>query len=221
MLSKLVSLVHAAGSLVIIEQIETEEEAFMAMRMEADFVQGRFWGSFDSRPVRREEDRQGDTIDKAFSVLLAKSEEDVSQDQRQHDFEMGCFSGEFLEAAWALADDIPLADAAHDLLGMPRVERVYLLNDRGMQTGPDIFREEEFLHLDPRYKPLRDSKGATCTRRFSFHDAIRNPGVVQLSRPYRSNASRNICTTLSVTVFIQDIQHVFCCDVEWRTGIIL
>ena len=220
MLSKLVSLVHAAGSLVIIEQIETEEEAFLAMRMEADFVQGRFWGTFDTKPIRRGEDRQGDTIDEAFAALLTKSEDAVYQDQRQHDFEMGCFGGEFLECAWALADDVSLAVAAERLMNIPRVERVYLLNDRGMQTEPDVFRKVE-LHLDPRYRPLRDSQGATWTRRFSFHDAMRSPGVIKMSAPYRSNASRNICTTLSVTVIIQDVQHVLCCDVEWREGIIL
>ena len=220
MLSKLVSLVHAAGSLVIIEQIETEEEAFMAMRMEADFVQGRFWGPVDEKPIRRQDARRVDTIDQAFAALLEKSEEDVLQDMRQYEFEMGCYSGDFLECAWSLADGVPLADAANTLLHSPRVERVYLLNDRGMQTEPDIFQEES-LRQDPRYKPLRDSTGATWTRRFSFHDAIHHPGVVQLSPPYRSSASRNICSTLSVTVYIQDVQHVLCCDVEWRTGIIL
>ena len=221
MLSKLVSLVHSAGSLVIIEQIETEEEAFVAMRMEADFVQGQFWGSFDEKPVRRIHARQGDGIDQAFALLLRRGEVAVLQDQRQHNFEMGCFDGEFMECAWALSDGDSLKKSSQKLLKMPRVERVYLLNERGVQAEPDIFSQGHSQLLDARYKPLRDSVGATWTRRFSFHDAIRHPGVVQLSPPYRSNASRNVCTTLSITVFIHDVRHVLCCDVEWREGIIL
>ncbi|MBF0161802.1 MAG: EAL domain-containing protein [Magnetococcales bacterium] len=224
MLAKLVSLVHASGALVLIEQIASEEEAFMAMRMEADFVQGPFWGAYDATLTvaqRGGHDVESQTMDRSFAILLAKSEQVAEQDHRQMDFEMGCFSGEVLECAWALADGVPLEEAARNLLHTPRVERVYLLNNRGVQTGPDIFRKGEPLHLDPRFKPLRDSTGATWTRRFSFHDAIREPGVVQLSPPYRSNASRNVCTTLSVTVMIQDVQHVLCCDVEWREGVIL
>ncbi|MEO5351109.1 MAG: EAL domain-containing protein [Magnetococcus sp. YQC-3] len=218
MLAKLVSLVHASGALLLMEQIETEEEAFMAMRLEADFVQGSFWGTYDAELAHGSNDAK---IDHTFAALLAKSEQVAAQDQRQVDFEMGCFSGEVLECAWALADGVPLATAADNLLRIPRVERVYLLNDRGVQSEPDIFRKGEPLHLDPRFKPLRDSTGATWTRRFSFHDAIRNPGVVQLSPPYRSNASRNVCVTLSITVTIQGVQHVLCCDVEWREGVVL
>ncbi|MEO5362546.1 MAG: EAL domain-containing protein [Magnetococcus sp. DMHC-8] len=224
MLAKLVSLVHASGALVLIEQVATEAEAFMAMRMEADFVQGPFWGTHDEGVALAShggQDVASQKIDHSFAVLLEKSEQVAEQDQRQVDFEMGCFSGDVLECAWALADGVPLESAAHNLLRMPRVERVYLLNDRGVQTEPDIFRKGEPLHLDPRFKPLRDSTGATWTRRFSFYDAIRNPGVVQMSPPYRSNASRNVCLTLSITVTIQEVQHVLCCDVEWREGVIL
>ncbi|MBF0460409.1 MAG: EAL domain-containing protein [Magnetococcales bacterium] len=222
MLAKLVALVHASGALVLMEGIASEAEAFMAMRMEADFVQGPFWGTYDAELVHSgEQHATSGSVDQSFAVLLAKSEWAVEQDQRQVDFEMGIFSEDVMECAWALADGATLATAAHDLLLMPRVERVYLLNDHGVQTEPDIFRKGEPLHLDPRFKPLRESTGATWTRRFSFHDAIRNPGVVQLSPPYRSNASRNICLTLSVTVTIQGMQHVLCCDVEWREGVVL
>ncbi|MBF0583873.1 MAG: EAL domain-containing protein [Magnetococcales bacterium] len=224
MLAKLVSLVHASGALVLIEQIASEEEAFMAMRMEADFLQGTFWGPHEtgvSLARRGGKDSASQIMDNSFAVLLAKGERVAEQDHRQVDFEMGCFSGDVMECAWSLSDGVPLETAAYNLLHIPRVERVYLLNRRGVQSEPDLFRKGEPLHLDPRYKPLRDSTGATWTRRFSFHDAIRNPGVVQLSPPYRSNASRSVCVTLSVTVNIQDEVHVLCCDVEWREGVVL
>lgn len=221
MLNKFVSLVHAAGALVIFEEIETEEEAFMAMRLEADFVQGRFWGSFDSKPKRRGDESTGDLIDRSFADLLKRSETAVIQDQRQCNFEMGCFSGDLMECAWALQDGVSLPVAARNLLRIPRVERVYLLNHRGVQTEADLLHLRGDVALDPRYKPLWDSTGATWTRRSCFHDATLHPGEVQLSLPYRSNATRNICSTLSVTVTIQEVRHVLCCDVEWREGVVL
>lgn len=222
MLSRLISLVHGAGSLVITEQIETEEEAFLAMRVEADFVQGRFWGTFDTKPTRRQDSRSSDSVDQSFAALSKRSEDAVFQDARRHNLEMGRFTGEFLECAWALADDVPMKRAARALLHMSRVERVYLLNEQGVQSSPDLLRQgEPPLRQDLRYRPLKDSTGATWTRRSCFQDAICNPGVVQMSRPYRSNASRNICTTLSVTVAIRGARCVFCCDVEWREEVIL
>lgn len=220
MLAKLISLVHASGSLILMEQIETEGEAFMAMRLEADFVQGRFWGSLDAKPVRRGDGATGDAIDQAFALLLKRSEEAVFRDERRHNLKMGYFTGEFLECAWALADGLSLKKAGGSLLQLPRVERLYLLDSRGVQIAADVLPSATSLQ-DPRYKPIQDSKGATWTRRSSFQDAIRNPGVVQLSRPYRSNASRNVCTTLSVTVNLDTVNHVLCCDVEWQEDVIL
>ncbi len=49
MMPVMVSLLHEAGSLVLMEGIETEAEALMAMDADADFVQGYFFG----RPSER------------------------------------------------------------------------------------------------------------------------------------------------------------------------
>ncbi|MBF0178441.1 MAG: EAL domain-containing protein [Magnetococcales bacterium] len=212
MLFKLVSLIHASGSLVLMEKIETEEEAFLVMRLEADFVQGRYFGNLEMRAVR-----QGSVDwDGAFRNLAIQSERQVFKEVHYHNLEMGHYNNAFMECAWAVADDIALEEAAQPLLKLPRVERVYLLDHKGLQVSQNVFPDERSSHADLRYKPLWDSYGATWTRRSSFHDAIHNPGVVQVSKPYRSNTSLNICTTLSMAIRKGSHVYVLCCDVEWK-----
>ncbi|MBF0341249.1 MAG: EAL domain-containing protein [Magnetococcales bacterium] len=212
MLFKLVSLIHASGGLVLMEKIETEEEAFLVMRLEADFVQGRYFGNMETRATRR----SAVDWDGAFRNLASQCEREVFKEVHHHNLEMGQYTNEFMECAWAVADDLPLEEAAVRLLRMRGVERVYLLDHKGLQVSQNIFPEEKLKRVDPRHKPLWDSYGATWTRRSSFSTAIHNPGVVQFSPPYRSNTSLNICTTLSVSIRKGSHAYVLCCDVEWK-----
>lgn len=43
MLPGIVDLLHQSGSLVLVEGIETEEQAFIAIESDVDFVQGYFF----------------------------------------------------------------------------------------------------------------------------------------------------------------------------------
>ncbi|MBF0293842.1 MAG: EAL domain-containing protein [Magnetococcales bacterium] len=212
MLANLVSLIHASGCLVLMDMIETEEEAFLAIHLEADFVQGRYFGKLEPKATRL----SAVDWDGAFRNLAIRGERQVFQEVHHHNREMSQYTNEFMECAWAVADDISLEEAAVKLLALPRVERVYVLDHRGLQVSENVVPAQRASHSDPRYKPLRDSYGATWTRRSSYHDAIHNPGVVQISPPYRSSITLNICCTLSMAVRKRDHAHVVCCDVEWR-----
>ncbi|MBF0446632.1 MAG: EAL domain-containing protein [Magnetococcales bacterium] len=220
MLYKLISLIHASGGLVLIEKIETEEESFTAMRLHADFLQGRFWGDLIEKPVRRVDHIQ-DEFDQNFQIIRKRCEEEFHCDDRRHNLEMANFTGEFMDCAWSVADGASLEDAAARLVEMDRVERVYLLDNKGIQIGANVFSRGQKEILDRRYIPMADTEGATWTRRTPFQDAMRQPGVVHLSQPYRSNVSLNVCTTLSVTVKRDDMKYVLCCDLERREDVIL
>ncbi|MEO5332689.1 MAG: EAL domain-containing protein [Magnetococcus sp. YQC-5] len=212
MLFKLVSLIHASGSLVLMEKIETEEEAFLVMRLEADFVQGRYFGNLEMRATRR----SVVDWDGAFRNLATQSEREIFKEVHHHNLEMGQFTNEFMECAWAVSDDVPLEEASARLLRLSGVDRIYLLDHKGLQVSQNLFPDERQSHADLRYKPLWDSYGATWTRRSSFHDAIHNPGVVQYSLPYRSSTSLHMCTTISISIRKGSHAYVLCCDVEWK-----
>ncbi|MBF0455720.1 MAG: EAL domain-containing protein [Magnetococcales bacterium] len=220
MLYKLISLVHASGSLVLTEKIETEEESFVAMRLHADFLQGRFWGDLSDRPARRADHIQ-DEFDNNFQTIRKRCEDSFHCEDRRHNLEMANFTSEFMDCAWQVADGTPLEEAATKLVELERVERVYLLDNKGIQLGGNVFPDGREVYLDIRYKPMADTEGATWTRRTPFQDAMRKPGVVHLSQPYRSNISLNVCTTLSVTVKKDDEIYVLCCDLERKEDVIL
>ncbi|MBF0108793.1 MAG: EAL domain-containing protein [Magnetococcales bacterium] len=212
MLNKLVSLIHASGALVLMEKIENEDEAFLARRVEADFCQGKYWGDHVVRPVRWS---PGDTPG-SFQALVEKAEKRYFQDMKNNTLEMGTFSGEFQECAWSLADGVPLETAAQPLLGLNRVLRVYLLDGRGVQNQESVYPPGEEDKHDKRFKPIQDLRGATVAHRSGFQDSMRDPGKVHLSQPYRSIASLQTVTTLSVTINLDGQPHTLCCDVLWR-----
>ncbi|MEO5378745.1 MAG: EAL domain-containing protein [Magnetococcus sp. DMHC-6] len=223
MLYKLISLIHASGSLVLMEKIETEEESFIAMRLESDLFQGRFWGNFETRPVvyRITGEDRGSIVDEAFQGIRKRCGQEVLRDTRIHNMEMSYSTNEFIQCAWNYADGMPLQEAAAALLQVPRVERVYLLDKLGTQIGPNVLPADKINTLDLRYKPLLDTRGATWTRRSLYVDAMRNPGVVQLSRPYRSAMNLNLCTTMSMTFQYDGVTYILCCDILWQDDMIL
>ncbi|MBF0358551.1 MAG: EAL domain-containing protein [Magnetococcales bacterium] len=220
MLFKLISLIHASSSLVLVEKIETEEESFVAMRLHADFLQGRFWGDLSERPVRRP-DNTDDEFDENFQIIRKRFDAEFLEDDRRHNLEMANFTSEFMDCAWAIADGESVKRAAKKLLKMDRVERVYLLDNKGIQVSENIFPAKRNMDIDLRYKPMADTKGATWQRRTLFQNAMCKPGVVNLSKPYRSNTSMNVCTTLSITVNKDDTIFVLCCDLKRQENVFL
>ncbi|MBF0214237.1 MAG: EAL domain-containing protein, partial [Magnetococcales bacterium] len=88
MLFKLVSLIHASGGLVLMEKIETEQEAFLVMRLEADFVQGRYFGNMENRATRR----SAVDWDGAFRSLASHCEREVFKEVHHHNLEMGQYT---------------------------------------------------------------------------------------------------------------------------------
>lgn len=217
MLNKLVSLIHASGALVLMEKIETEDEAFLARRVESDFCQGRYWGDHLPRPVRWS---PGDTPG-SFHALVDKAERQYHLDMKNTTREMGAFSSEFLECAWSLADGVVLETAAQPLLALDRVMRVYLLNNKGVQDGESVYPLGHIDEHDRRFKPIQDLRGATVAHRSGFQESMRDPGKVHMSQPYRSIAGLQTVTTLSMTVNIEGQTHILCCDVLWREETIL
>ncbi|MEO5332806.1 MAG: EAL domain-containing protein [Magnetococcus sp. YQC-5] len=212
MLFKLVSLIQASGCLVLMDKIASEEEAFLVMRLEVDLVNGPYFGKLESKAIRL----GVVDMDGAFRNLSGQSDQKVFKEFYHHNLEMIQYSSEFMECAWAIADDILLEEAAAKLIKLPGVERVYLLDYKGYQVSQNLVSESKKLRMDLRYKPLWDAYGATWTRRSSFFDAIRNPGVVQYSPPYRSTTSLHMCMTLSISIRKGEHAYVLCCDVEWK-----
>jgi EAL domain-containing protein (putative c-di-GMP-specific phosphodiesterase class I) len=206
----LVSLLHEAGCLVVMEGLETSEHALIALESDADFVQGYYFGEPRLRPGARD-DPQG-----ILSGLLSSFEERVlaqSLDEREV---LTRYRKKFEAAADRFQLGVNVDGALSDFLDLEAVQRCYLVSADGVQVGSNFAPRAARQRPDPRYQPCSDADGANWFRRPYFRRAIGQPGVVQVSRPYLSIADGRTCITFSIAIPETRNVRVLCADLDWE-----
>jgi EAL domain-containing protein (putative c-di-GMP-specific phosphodiesterase class I) len=210
MMPVMVSLLHEAGSLVVMEGIETEAEALMAMDADADFVQGYYFAR-PSETLPSESDCSG-----LFDRLWVDFREVTLPEISANRSEIGPYRNAIGYAAGLLESGIPLEKAVGGFLELPGVERCFLLDSEGRQIGDNIANPRQLAFADKRFAPLDDAKGANWSRRFYFRRALEHPGKIQVTRPYLSITSANQCITVSIGTLVDGEMRVLCGDVAWK-----
>lgn len=206
----LINLIHEAGSLALMEGVETEEEALIAMDSDIDFVQGYYF----ARPAKLllPDAQSSDSID----ILSAKFKLANKHERDHHKMELHDYLDAFQVFVKQVKAGVEVHSACSGLLGLPRTERCYLLDREGRQQGGNYVAGAASSISDPRFKPLSDSSNAIWARRHYFRRAISQPGEIQISRPYLSIAGGNMCVTLSAAVFSGKEMVVLCGDLMWN-----
>ncbi|HVY05389.1 MAG TPA: EAL domain-containing protein [Burkholderiales bacterium] len=210
MMPVMVSLLHEAGSLVLMEGIETEGEALMAMDADADFVQGYYFAvPAESLP---DEERSRGLFDQLWVDFRDVTLPEVSFHRR----EVSPYINAIGYAASLIESGIPLSHAASGFLDLPGAERCFLLDSDGRQIGENTTHSRQAAVRDPRYNPVANAHGANWSRRYYFRRALEHPGKVQVTRPYLSIAGANQCITVSIGSLVNGEMRVLCGDVSWR-----
>jgi EAL domain-containing protein (putative c-di-GMP-specific phosphodiesterase class I) len=206
-LAGIVSLVHEAGSLVIIEGVETETELDVAIATNADMVQGFFF----SRPS------QTLLVD---ADLTEKIEAAVQQQQSRRRRRRGLLDGEFagfrinFEQAIAELESGKLYElSVTKLFDEPSVLRSYLLDENGFQINSEC-SPNNVNSLDERFKPLKSNVQSNWSYREYFYHAMEKPHSIHISRPYLSVTEARMCVTVSKAVTINGANYVICCDID-------
>jgi EAL domain-containing protein (putative c-di-GMP-specific phosphodiesterase class I) len=207
----LVGLLHEAGCLVVMEGIEDEHQALIAMEMDVDFVQGFHFGSPDSRVDGNS--AHTETMRQLFQKFRSR----MSLQNANVRSALARYTRALDRSAMQLVSGVELEIACTEVLEMPGVDRSYLLDGDGVQVGRAILTDRRLAHTDPRYRPFADCEGANWGRRPYFRRAITRPGVVQISQPYLSMTDARSCITLSIGVALDDRQHVLCADLDWES----
>ncbi len=210
MMPVMVSLLHEAGSLVLMEGIETTGEALTAMDADADFVQGYYF-AMPAESLPAEEKSRA-----LFDQLWIDFREVTLPQVSFHRREIGPYINAIGYAASLIESGIPLAHAASGFLDLPGVERCYLLDSEGRQIGENMTNPRQMAVADQRYSPVANAQGANWSRRFYFRRALEHPGKVQVTRPYLSIAGANQCITVSIGTLVNGEMRVLCGDVSWR-----
>lgn len=205
----IVSLIHEAGCLVVMEGIETERQALIAVESDVDFVQGFYFSRPHSRYSSTKDIRS--QFDELSSHIRSTREEKSAMDR-------GFFSGYMgaLEACVsAIEDGIGFHDACAMFLAVSGVQRVYELDAEGYQVGSNAESPSQ-SPADARFAPCADGTGANWYRRPYFQRAIAEPRRVQISRPYLSIRDARSCVTMSVAFEHENRMRVLCADLDYE-----
>jgi len=210
-LPSLVALLHEAGCMTLIEGIEDEEDAMIALDTGIDLAQGFFFG----RPGPQLETRRrcaslmGNLCDRHRQVSLANR-------SRSRDL-LEPYIVEFRECAGLAGFELNAGDASSRMLALPNVLRCYLLDGNGHQLGDNIVPPGRGIAVDRRFLPVSSASDAVWSRRPYFQRAMAEPGQVQVSRPYLSITDARMCVTLSIMLKNEPLQDcVYCADILWE-----
>lgn len=208
LLPQIVGILHEAGTLVLLEGIETLEQARIAMDSNIDFGQGWYFAYPSVNPVQ--------------DPLSIKSTMDAVWDQQGKRADLAWEArrrvmAPYLDAIWLTAQRVAmgesLEEAASSYLGLPHVACLYMLDELGRQVGNNLNAPTSTKH---RVKlGLGHMSGARWSRRAYFIRAMHAPGIPQSTRPYLSVATGNICVTVSICIQVNGKPIVVCGDVDW------
>ncbi|MDY6829275.1 MAG: EAL domain-containing protein [Pseudomonadota bacterium] len=204
----LVGLIHEANALVLMEGVETEREALIAMEADVDLVQGYYFG----RPAAT---LQGPTVahtqlDRLWS--LHGSTAGLTR-QRHREF-IAPYRNAIGYGASLLRAGYALEAAAQPFMALAQAECCFLLDADGIQVGANVGRSGAPSAADARFEPLRSQSGAVWSRRPYFQRALSRPGAVHVTRPYFSLAGLAQCITVSVAERVGEQMRIFCGDVR-------
>lgn len=208
-LTGIISLIHETGSLAIVEGVETEKEAMVAISSNADMVQGFYF----ARPNADIIDEQG--FASKMDALLDQQQNVRSQYNRKLQQHFLDFRNRY-EAEIALFENKQsFEQCGAEVFADERVVRCFLLDEQGYQIGKSHYSPKYTEKLDIRFTPLLAGDNANWSHRHYHYRAMQNPGLTQISRPYLSVAGSHMCITVSQAVDLNGKMMVFCCDLDW------
>lgn len=208
-LTGIISLIHEAGSLAIVEGVETEKEAMVAISSNADMVQG-FYFAMPSPTIVSE---KGFT-DK-MDALLNKQQNLRSHYNRKLQQHFDDFRDRYNAEILLFQANKDFERCGTKVFEDERVVRCFLLDEKGYQVGKSLYSPKYTEKLDIRFTPLLSGDNANWSHRHYHYRAMHNQGITQISRPYLSVAGSHMCITVSHAVQIDDKAMVFCCDLDW------
>jgi EAL domain-containing protein (putative c-di-GMP-specific phosphodiesterase class I) len=211
MLPGIVSLLHQSGVLVLIEGIEKEDQAVMALESNADFVQGFFF----AKPVIPLNGGSGGRFT-SFGPLFHKYKAQVALQQRKEKKNFDHYFRLFVEATKAIGEGTSVEKACSKILSDISVHRCYLLMPSGIQEGETLMAEHYQNKWDLRFKPIENSNNADWFGRHFLARALTYPDQLQITRPHLSPAGGHTCVTLSMMFQTPSGGRVLCCDLDWN-----
>ena len=209
LLPQLVSMLHEAGSMVLIEGIETNDEAYIALDANADFVQGFLFG----RPqVVLADPAQTQA---ALDTVWQEFDSRLGVEWSGHKNALAPYRNAIRNASVLLSAGRAMPEACASFFQLEKPCICYLLDNLGYQIGGNQWGGNSCPQADPHLEPLRDTRHSRWSRAPYFRRAMENFGSVQVTRPYLSVSSASMCVTVSVSFRFKGEVCVICGDIRW------
>jgi hypothetical protein len=197
--------------MTLIEGIEDEEDAMIALDAGVDFAQGYLIG----RPKQSMVEQCA--CDSHLGGLCDRHVELSEMHRARNRAQLEPYITAFRECSGLAAYEHDAREASLPMLALPNVLRCYLLDGNGRQLGENIASPNQALAIDRRFLPVANTSDAVWSRRPYFQRAIAEPGQVQVSRPYLSITDARMCVTLSIMIRNATQQGcVYCADILWE-----
>jgi EAL domain-containing protein (putative c-di-GMP-specific phosphodiesterase class I) len=207
LLKSLVRMIRESGSLVLLEGIENDAQARIALDTEADLLQGFLFGKpgiIDDDLAISQEAGLSAMVDQTRRSTMLESSEQASF--------MRLLRFEILEACHQLARGEPFTDACQSMFRMEGVKRCFMLNANGIQQGNlTAAGSNRWPH---QFNPLYRSDGACWSHREYFLNALERPQSISCSRPYIGLPDATRTVTLSTLLTTTASREVFCVDIH-------
>jgi EAL domain-containing protein (putative c-di-GMP-specific phosphodiesterase class I) len=209
-MTQMVSLLHECGALVLLEGVETQDEALLALDADIDLVQGYAFGR--PQPDLLAPHQYSTEIERAWTLLDERHAEGRGAYARR----LAPFQAALKKALPALRQGQSLRAACAALLALPEVQLCYLLDEQGRALGPAVAPAQQRLDADQRFAPIEQAGDARWSRRAYFRRAVTELGQVQMTRPYLSLNGARMCVTVSLAFWCQAKLQVLCADLDWQ-----
>ncbi len=208
-LSRCVALLRETGALVLLEGVETEEDALLTLDSESDLAQGFYFarpsplGSYQAPELA--ESIQSLHQHALHGQLARRHNQARKQRQLQNLMK---------QAATSLGHNQDFKVATQPLQQHSAIERIYLLDAEGVQIVENLHPGGKKSTATATYAPLNQGAGALWARRSYFRNALEQPGQVQVSAPYLGLPDATLDITLSIAVTNTGGDHlwVLCAD---------
>lgn len=206
-LNGMVSLLHQSGCLVLLEGVETRDQAMIAIDAGVDFVQGFYF----RKPALELDSFTREPIDLDELLSEYKRYKKVTHDPAQQVLDF--FDGPFRRATELLEEDASMAGACTELLDHPTVSRCYLVDHNGIQIDDTVVSDTALRNRDPRFRPLESTASADWFRQEYLRQALAYPNTLHVTSPYLCVTGAYMCVTLSRAYSYHGRMRVLCCDI--------
>lgn len=207
-LPKLVSLLHQAGMLVVVEGVETTEELILAVESNVDFAQGYLLGRPAAEMAPPESVRR--QIDDAFDVIAqGRAHQHALFESHVEPYRIA-----LRRAAEALLAGAIMQGAFATLAKFERCISCFILDDSGRQIGHEV-PGPAWSKAGASLQPVANPRDARWDHRPYFRNAVLLPGVVITSNPYLSLASGRPCIAVTLAMPFAAERSVIGVELDW------